>query len=397
MMGLICLLIGLLFSAEHSFGQGKAVKPPIVKSELIFPLQGKHVHASSIAYLPNGDYLVVWFQGSGERNADDVKIMGARLQKGNDAWSTPFLMADTYQIPDCNPVLFLNSKGKLFLVWIAVEANRWQCSVLQYRTSVDYLKPGAPLWNWQGNILLKPGDAFSREVVSKFGKLTPNTAGWSTYAPKYDDMIIAASRDAGKRSFGWMTRIAPLVLKGGRILLPLYSDGFNLSLVAISDDNGTTWHPSLPIVGRGNVQPSLIEKKDGTLLAYMRDNGDAPGRVQISESSDRGESWTAAKKSTIPNTASVQVLSLSDGKWAYIGNDEDDGRYRLSLYLSDDQGKTWAWKMTLEDVQKGTGSFSYPSMIQPPDGLLHITYSYQPKGQEESIKYVVVNPGEMVR
>jgi predicted neuraminidase len=397
MKHLVFFIIGLLFSAEISFGQGNAVEPPVVKSELIFPLQGKHVHASSIAYLPNGDFLVVWFQGSGERKADDVKIMGARLQKGSDTWSRPFLMADTYRIPDCNPVLFLNSKGKLFLVWIAVQANRWQCSILQYRTSVDYLKPGAPRWNWQGNILLKPGEEFAREVASKFKKLTPNTAGWSTYAPKYDDMIITASRDAGKRSFGWMTRIKPLVLKDGKILLPLYSDGFNLSLVAISDDDGTTWHPGLPIVGRGDVQPSLIQKKDGTLVAYMRDNGDAPGRVQISESEDSGESWTAAKKTAIPNTASVQVLALRDGKWAFIGNDEDDGRYRLSLYLSDDQGKTWKWKMPLENVQKGAGSFSYPSMIQAPDGLLHITYSYQPKGQEESIKYVVVNPRKMIK
>src|SRR5690349_17060411 len=77
------------------------------QNELIFPLQEKHVHGSTIVSLPGGDMLAAWFFGSGERKEDDVKIMGARLKKGQTKWSAPFLMADTYGIPDCNPVLFL--------------------------------------------------------------------------------------------------------------------------------------------------------------------------------------------------------------------------------------------------------------------------------------------------
>src|SRR5690606_877199 len=97
---------------------------------LIFPLQSEHVHGSSIVSLANGDFLVAWFQGSGERKADDVRIMGSRLSKGEKKWSTPFILADTPHLPDCNPVLFLNEKGTLFLVWIAVQANRWENSIL---------------------------------------------------------------------------------------------------------------------------------------------------------------------------------------------------------------------------------------------------------------------------
>ena len=84
---------------------------PIVESMLIFPGQEKHVHGSSMVALPNGDLLSVWFYGNGERNSDDVKLMGARLPKGAKAWSEPFLMADTPNLPDCNPVLFLNQSG----------------------------------------------------------------------------------------------------------------------------------------------------------------------------------------------------------------------------------------------------------------------------------------------
>ena len=385
----IALFLGM---AGVGYSQSVTSQSPVVKDILIFPPQQLHTHGSTLVDLLNGDFLAVWFEGTGERTADDVKIMGARLRKGDASWSKPFLMADTYNIPDCNPVLFLNHQKKLFLVWIAVQANRWECSILRYKTSIDYNKSGPPVWNWQDNILLKPDDRFAKEVKSKFKDLPPSTSAWAAYAPQYDNMITEASKDEGKRSIGWMTRIKPLLLGENKILLPLYSDGFNMSLVAISDDDGTNWHPSLPIVGRGNVQPSLIQKKDGTIVAYMRDNGDEPSRVQISESNDSGMTWTAAQKSQIPNTASVQVYKLRDGRWAFIGNDIDDGRYQISLYLSDDEGKTWKWKTHLEQVKKGDGSFSYPSMLQASDGMLHITYSYQRKEHMESIKYIVVNP-----
>jgi len=285
--------------------------------------------------------------GSGERTADDVKIMGARLQKGAKTWSAPFEMADTYNIPDCNPVLFLNNTGKLHLVWIAVGANRWESSVLRVRTSTDYLKSGAPVWNWQENFLLKPDDKFVSEVANKFKVLPSRGIGWSAYAAPYDQLILDASKDIVKRSTGWMTRIKPLVLNSGRILLPLYSDGYNFSLVAISDDDGKTWHASLPIVGRGNVQPALALRKDGHIIAFMRDNGDAPPRVQVSESADNGETWTAAVKTEIPNTASVEILVLKDGRWAFVGNDEEDGRNRLSLFISTDEGSHWTGKYLL--------------------------------------------------
>ncbi|MBZ5856007.1 sialidase family protein [Flavihumibacter profundi] len=385
----------LLLMANDSFAQTSAQKLTPVSSSLIFPPQSKHTHGSSLVALPNGDFLCAWFMGSGERTADDVKIMGARLQKGAKVWSEPFELADTYNIPDCNPVLFLNSKGKLFLVWIAVNANQWESSVLRFKTSSDFSKPGPPAWNWQDNILLKPNDNFVSEVAKNFKFLPERGKGWSAYAPSYDAMIIEASHDIKKRSIGWMTRIKPLVLDSGKILLPLYSDGYNFSMVAISDNDGTTWRPSLPIVGRGNVQPALALKKDGRIAAYMRDNGDSPARVQVSESGDKGESWSVATESEIPNTASVELLVLKDGRWAFVGNDIEDGRYRIGLFISDDEGKTWKSKYYLENEAPGKGSFSYPSLIQATDGLLHITYSYQMDKTGETIKYVVVNPRQL--
>jgi predicted neuraminidase len=107
---------------------------------------------------------------------------------------------------------------------------------------------------------------------------------------------------------------------------------------------------------------------------------------------DKGYSWSAAQKTNIPNEASVELIVLKDGRWAFVGDDEDDGRYRLSLYLSDDEGQTWKWKRTLENDEQKSGRFSYPCLIQTADGLLHISYSYSVGKEGESIKYVVVDP-----
>lgn len=390
MIRLVLLFTLITFSSV--FGQSNVtMHPSILHEDLIFPYQQEHVHGSSLVELPNGDLLIAWFQGTGERNADDVRIMGARLRKGNKAWSKTFELADTPNLPDCNPVLFLIGK-KLYLVWIAVQANKWEHSILRFKTALKWEEDGAPVWNWQDNILLKPNESFSAEVEAKFKELPNLGEGWSEYAPKYDQLIIAASKDITKRSAGWMTRIKPLILGNGKILLPLYSDGFNMSIIAISKDHGTSWTPSLPIVGRGPIQPALAQRKDGTIIAYMRDSGNAPNRIQISESKDEGMTWTAATRTDIPNTASVEVAVLKDGRWALLGNDIIDGRYQLCLYISNDEGKTWPSKIFIENDESKQGGFSYPSLIIGSNGLLYISYSYHLEKDKKTIKYIVVDP-----
>ena len=385
-----------LLTTLNGLSQTRNAKKAIVSEEFIFPYQNEHVHGSSIVMLPNGDLLAVWFQGSGERTADDVRIMGARLKKRLNTWSIPFLMADTKGIPDCNPVLFLNRKDRLFLFWVAVIANKWEDAILRFRTTTNYSGNGAPVWEWQDNIFLKPDDSFAKEVEKRFKEMPESQAGWAGYAPLYDNMIKDASKDLLKRSLGWMTRIHPITLESGRILLPLYSDGLNFSILAISDDDGTTWRPSLPIVGRGPIQPALAVRKDGTIVAYMRDSGDAPNRVHTSTSSDNGESWSLSKKTDIPNEASVEICVLKDGKWAFLGNDINDGRYQLSLYISNDEGLTWKWKELVEYQADKKGNFSYPCLIQTSDGLLNISYSYSLGEGKKTIKHVVIDQEKIV-
>lgn len=364
---------------------------PGVRGELIFPLQDKHCHGSSIVECPNGDFLACWFHGSGERTADDVAIFGARLKKGAAAWSPVFPMADTPDFPDCNPVLYIDGQKRLWLFWISVRAGLWENSLLMFRRAEDYMGRGAPKWSWQDLIPLKPGEDFGADLKAGFKELDFDESMWAGYAPTYPGLLAAAAKDPLKRQLGWMTRIHPITLPTGRILLPLYSDGFNVSLVAISDDGGASWRCSKPIVGLGPIQPSLVRKKDGTILAYMRDSGSLPQRVLLARSPDDGQTWSVARDADIPNPgSSLEVVALKDGRWVMIFNDTENGRHRLALAMSDDEGLTWKWKRPIESGEKGKTSYAYPSLIQSRDGKLHATYTFNEGGK--SIKHVAIDP-----
>ena len=226
-------------------------------------------------------------------------------------------------------------------------------------------------------IQLKPGDRFAEVMDQRFRELGVDQEMWAEYAKPYERMLLEAARDPYKRQTGWMTRTHPVTLPSGRILVPTYSDGFNASLMAISDDGGNTWRASEPIIGLGPIQPTVVRRNDGTLVAFCRDSGGAPGRVMVSSSEDEGETWSAAIDTEVPNPgSSLEVIRLEDGRWLMIANDTEDGRHRLSALVSTNEGVSWSKKKQLEPSDEQGKGFGYPSIIQSRDGKLHLTYTY---------------------
>jgi predicted neuraminidase len=378
--------MGLLLAAL-GFGASASVQPsPLMESELIFPLEHWHNHASMIVEAANGDVLVCWFHGSGERTADDVVIRGARLKKGAKTWSEPFLLADTPGYPDTNATMFIDPRQRLWLMWPTILANEWHTALMKYKISSDYVRDGPPKWDVSEVLHVTPGDEFKATVDRELDRLTANVT-LDDRRRQYIEKLRTDAADKLARRLGWMTRAHPYVLDGTRLIVPLYSDGFSFSLMALSDDWGATWTTSTPLVGFGNIQPSLARKKDGTLVAYMRDNGPAPKRLHISRSTDRGATWSAVEDTILPNPgAGAEVRVLANGHWILVYNDLEQGRYSLAVSVSEDEGTTWPWTRHLErdtstDPQQ-RGEYHYPSIIQAKDGTLHASYSYFiPPGQ----------------
>jgi len=407
----------------------------------IFPLVRQHVHGSTIVELPNGDLLAAWFQGSGERQADDVAIMGARLRAGEQKWSEPFVMADVPGFPDINPILFIDPQDRLWLMWYTVIANQWETSLPKYRISEDYMKQdGPPKWSWQDVLYVKPGDPAERGIqpndrfvksverqieeyrkyLSESTQVSEETTrkmldrwGADLLAKARGENMIRKGqlRDAeGRyteqqlgyayfRRMGWQTKNKAVIVDENRIIIPLYSDGFSFSLMAITDDGGNSWQFSEPLVGAGNIQPSIAKKSDGTLVAYMRDNGPAPKRLHISTSSDKGLTWSPVRDCELPNPGSgADLVTLRNGHWVLAYNDTEDGRHSLAVSISTDEDKTWEYTRQLErdtrDRQIATSS-AYPSIIQGCDDTLHVVYSYHHNDRggapNKTIKYVKFN------
>jgi predicted neuraminidase len=429
-------VIILVFSLSACSDHGEL---SFVQNE-IFPLTKDHAHGSTIVELPNGDLLAAWFQGSGERWADDVQILGARLTRGSKSWSQPFTMADVPDFPDINPVLFLDTEQRLWLVWYTVIANQWSTSLPTYRISKNYMQEsGAPEWEWQQVLFVKPGDktergmhpddkfvksvehqvdAYVRYLMDSLGEneqLQRLQKRWKSDLmgkARGDDMLRRGHyiNEAGERvdgalgypyfrRMGWQTKNKAIFLDNGRMVLPLYSDGFSFSLMALTDDGGAHWQFSQPLVGPGNIQPSIAIKKDGTLVAYMRDNGPPPKRLMISKSKDQGVSWSMVRDSQLPNEGSgADIVTLKNGHWVLAYNDTEDGRHSLVVSISLDEGKTWSHTRHLEFDKRESDiatQSSYPSIIEGKEGIIHVIYSYHRRDMNgepnETIRYARID------
>jgi hypothetical protein len=334
-------------------------------------------------------------------------------------------------------VLFLDNQQRLWLMWYPVLANLWETSLPMYRLSSDYLSPGPPVWNWQDVLFVKvgdqtergiqPGDLFVTQVRQQLRdyerylqqELIPSMADslaipmqslWEAYKTKMDSLArgenmiregrvkVGDTEQPAKlgypmtRRLGWQTKNKAVFI-GERMIVPLYSDGFDCSLFALTDDGGKTWMYSNPVLGGAGIQPTVAIGKDSLLVAYLRDNGPPPQRMQRTESTDLGMSWSIPKDDLLPNSgAGFDVVTLPTGEWVMVFNDTEVGRHNLTVAISEDDGKSWKWKRNIEhDPRKEDPTRShYPAVIVDVDGRFHVSYSYHRNDIKpgKSVKYV---------
>jgi len=335
----------------------------------------------------------------------------ARARRARAEWSPPFLMADNKDLPDQNPVLFLDPRGTLWLFWVSSLDNSVRSYLLQYRTPTHYEADGPPTWDWQDVIICRPQDARAR--VPR-GQLAP-LLGAALDKGRRSERAQGPQRSRGQNTgdgpsretaedklfqrLGWMTRQPPIMLSDtrmparkpwARVMLGLYSDVFDCSLIVFTDDWGQTWHFSRPMIlsSLRTIQPALVRKADGGITAFMR----AAVHIRRADSADGGMMWKEAPMD-IPNPgSSVSCVGLENGHWVLVCNDAMIGRNSLTVYLSDDEGETWKWRRPLERLET-EGSASYPTVVQAADDAIHCTYSYKNPAefQGSTIKHVRFN------
>jgi predicted neuraminidase len=366
------------------------------RERFIFAGDRGHVHASSVVETPSGSLLAVWyengpandayyFKGGDEDKSDDVRIAGARLGRDAAAWDAPFVMSDTFGVSDNNPALGIDAQKRLWLVHatlLAVPARTWGSAILQYKVSTDYEASGVPRWDRSSVLVPKP-DGLDETVAGAADDARRRAGRQSPQGVQRAREMLDRLDDPFARRLGWMPRVHPVALRDGSFLVPLANENFNLAAMAITRDGGETWTFSQPVPGLGVTQPSVVQLRDGRVLAFFRD-ATAAHRIQRSESLDGGLTWSPVTATTLPNPGGgIEALVLASGDLAIVYNDKESSpRDRLAVSLSSDGGKTWPVTRHLENTPGGR--FDYPSVVQARDGSLHATYTYNLK----TIKHV---------
>jgi predicted neuraminidase len=291
-------------------------------------------HASTLTQGPSGTMICAYFAGS-EEGAKDVAIwLSIRSTKG---WSAPQMIVQE-EAPCWNPVLFTMPSGEILL----------------------FYKVGSHPTSWSGALKRSSdeGKTWSEAEPLPAGVIGPVK---NRPLPLKDGILLCGSSLETWRRWGcWMD---------------------------ITSDQGKTWKKSHPINVKNNlfgiIQPALFFTPDGTLALLARSRG--IGYICRATSEDGGITWTEAMPTDLPNpNSAIDAIQLQNGKILVIYNHTSKGRTPLNLALSEDGGVHWKPYAVLES---GPGEYSYPTLMQTPDGKVHISYTFN----RTQIKYVVLD------
>ena len=305
---------------------------PLLRSQFIFQeIPGAAVHhCSTVAEAPNGDILALWYGGSYE-SAEDQALYLARLKKGEGVWTAPDRVLVNPGQPPGNAVIFQGPDARMHIIWGRMEGSwpkrrgsGWSDCRLLVRTSDDNA------YTWSGDTEIEG-------------------------------------------SYGWLPRNTPVTLADGTFALPISGivkgQGSGSFLLVLNEATGE-WSRRGFIPGAS--QPTVIVRNDGSLLCLMRSSP----RTVMSLSSDHGHTWTPIERTELRNPGSgIDSVKLASGRVLHVYTDTETGsRYPLVIVQSHDDGETWGDLITLAT---DWGEFSYPSIIQASDGMIHLLYTYR--------------------
>jgi alpha-L-rhamnosidase len=343
------ILFFFIAIAAQLNAQTKPFKKGIITDEFIFDHASfPQAHASTIAETPAW-IISAWFGGTKEGNKD-VCIYTSRQVQGK--WTSPVMVADgilndSVRYACYNPVLYYAGNGDLLL----------------------------------------------------FYKIGPNVAGWTGWMMRsHDNGLTWSKREALPEGYLGPIKNKP-VLVNGVLICPSSTEknGWKVHF-EYTTDWGKTWSKSDDINdGKiiSAIQPSILIYRHGKLQVLCRSKNTT---INQAWSNDQGKTWGKVTPTSMPNNNSgTDAVTLKDGRQLLVYNhvkpapnlpNGKGARTPLNVAVSKN-GIKWYAALVLEDSP--VSQYSYPSVIQSKDGMIHIVYTWR----REKIKYVKIDPSKL--
>ena len=293
-------------------------------------------HGSSVAVADDGTVLVVWYHGKHEKSKDS-RIVWSRRPPGGE-FGPPEVLFDAPGLAEGNPAIRVDEDGGLSLFFVTILGENWPDAEVRVIRSGDH------------------GGTWSAVQVLRV-------------------------------TWGWMVRNHPLRLSNGELLLPLYDEATYTPAFMISGDDFTeAWEeidfsqdPQRFMDHMAQIQPSVIERDDGTLFALCRNTTNVHAQGFEMTSPDFGRTWSKGVKSVVPNPGDgMEMMRLANGRVALAFSNSHEQRYPTAVALSDDEGRSWFAVANVDPLCPPGESCShgYNSIAQDPtDHSLWITYT----------------------
>jgi len=136
-----------------------------------------------------------------------------------------------------------------------------------------------------------------------------------------------------------------------------------------TEDYGKTFEKlgGVDMPERAYDEHMILELNDGRLMMMVR----TMYGFGVSYSYDRGKTWTEGTESSFGGANSRAFISrLKSGRILLINHHNNMGRNNLTAMLSDDECKTWKYKLLIDE----RNNISYPDAKEAEDGFIYVTY-----------------------
>lgn len=289
-----------------------------------------------------GRYWAAWYTGGRTEDSFNHVVLVTSEDDGR-TWTDPVLVIDPPgDVRAADPVLWCDPGGRIWLFWMQTA----HCGVtFDGRAGVWGIwteEPERADCGWSSPVRIAHGVMMNKPTVLSTGEWLLPCAVWSGreyrhHLPEERFSNVIVSRDAGR---------------------------------------------TFEVLGRADVpcrtcdEHMIVERLDGTLWMLVR-RSDGIGEAI---SSDRGRTWVASPDIVFPGPNSrFHIRRLRSGRLLLINHHEFTGRNNLTAFLSEDDGRTWPYRLLLDERD----SVSYPDAVEDAGGRIHVIYDRSRVGEGE--------------